>query len=302
MHFCCSCHGVIYLKCCVCFIYFLIQGLCNCFYICMQALNTCFFGTCVCLNFWHLCCGLNRVSCSKICCSIASHILWQYQYAHDSLWYTWMQSAHLFSSRRVESPVGVLLHDPLMRKLKPCYIFQPFSPSFDLHHHSRGGVPWMQKLRTPLVGALGYKSLSLCKAVVRQNIALHASFAFPFHRTSFFSQTSLILEQWNVRNIESKFYLWWQLHFVSPWYDPSRLTWHETPSILSIYQHRFPLSHLLTTLKVAKILSPVRVIFSGFFCTSDVSRGVVEGVSGREECGVEGGEGRVFVERSRWYW
>ena len=186
MHFCCSCHGVIYLKCCVCFIYFLIQGLCNCFYICMQALNTCFLGTCVCLNFWHLCCGLNRVSCSKICCSIASHILWQYQYAHDSLWYTWMQSAHLFSSRRVESPVGVLLHDPPMRKLKPCYIFQPFSPSFDLHHHSRGGVPWMQKLRTPLVGALGYQSFSLCKPVVRQNIALHASFAFPFHRTSFF--------------------------------------------------------------------------------------------------------------------
>ena len=38
-----------------------------------------------------------------------------------------------------------------------------------------GGVQWMQKLRTPLVGAQGYQRFLLSKPVVGQNIALHAA-------------------------------------------------------------------------------------------------------------------------------
>ena len=47
--------------------------------------------------------------------------------------------------------------------------------------HPRGGVPPMQKLRAPLVGALGYQRLILSKPVVGPNIGLHA---VPAHRAS----------------------------------------------------------------------------------------------------------------------
>ena len=46
---------------------------------------------------------------------------------------------------------------------------------------SRGGVPRMQKLKVPLVGAQGYQRFPLSKPVVCQNIALDA---LPAYRAS----------------------------------------------------------------------------------------------------------------------
>ena len=75
----------------------------------------------------------------------------------------------------------------------------------------RGGLPQMQKLRAPLVGAQGYQKFPLSKPVVGQNIALHVVpaywvstylvSAFPAHSTS--SPNFSNAQQWN-----QNFLLW----------------------------------------------------------------------------------------------
>ena len=56
-------------------------------------------------------------------------------------------------------------------------------PSPTRTHTPCGGVPRMQKLCTPLSGALGYQSFSLSNPAEGWNIALHA---VPAHRASAF--------------------------------------------------------------------------------------------------------------------
>ena len=51
--------------------------------------------------------------------------------------------------------------------------FAPSRGSFQRRDpHARGVVPWMQKLRIPLVGVEGYQRFPLDKPVLGQNIAL----------------------------------------------------------------------------------------------------------------------------------
>ena len=46
---------------------------------------------------------------------------------------------------------------------------------FDVLSYPCGGVPRMQKLNVPLLGAQGYETFPLSKPVVGQNIALDAA-------------------------------------------------------------------------------------------------------------------------------
>ena len=77
----------------------------------------------------------------------------------------------------------------------------------------RGRVPWMQKLRGPLVGAQCYQRFPLSKPVVGQNIALDAVPAYKASTSSSFIPTLFLpsrliqlyflkispnLRQWNV--------------------------------------------------------------------------------------------------------
>ena len=82
---------------------------------------------------------------------------------------------------------------------------------------SRGGVPRTQKLKSPLVGAQGYKRFTLSKPV-GQHIDLHAApadsastylvSAFPIHSTSFVPNVLQSQTAKCVINSESGCYSW----------------------------------------------------------------------------------------------
>ena len=99
-------------------------------------------------------------------------------------------------------------------------ILRPSNIRFEHQFELRGGVPRTHKLRSPLVGALGYQRFPLSKPGEHQNIALHA---VPADRNSTYLISSFRIIQLHfplnllrcstvelVINRESELYLWLQ--------------------------------------------------------------------------------------------